>query len=458
MSLWNLRLRALLHEQFAVVASVLVVLALVGGFATYTAHVDPGTTTEERVVATWESSGAFDHAATVTRGNPLFPVGSELGNRTVYFSTIAPEIGGEYAYSYGASGGGELTTAVEVVLVTRSVDESTSQSGEGTVLWETSRTLGETEAALAPGDSVRAPFSFNASAVEGERGRIEEQLGGAAGTTETFVRATVDVEGTVNGERIDRRRVDTLPMSFEGSTYRVGPAETGRQQFETTRTVTVPRTYGPLRSVGGPLALICSLAGLVALTAGRSRDRLELTDREREWLAYREDRSEFDEWVTTFWLPPEAFDRPEAEAASLADLVDFAIDTDGGVVESPNGSEYYVVHEEFLYTYTAPQPPRRARDAESEADEGPEADTERTSGTDSEGEGEDGGTTDEGADGDPDRESDGDSDRESDGDGDATATRLDAAALDLGVEVSAEENGTSDATEDPRRRDEGDTE
>ncbi|WP_318567694.1 DUF5305 domain-containing protein [Salinigranum marinum] len=427
MSLWDLRLRALLDRQFATVAAVLVVCALVGGFATYTAHVDPGTTTEERVVATWESSGTFDHAATVTRENPLFPVGRTLEDRQVYFSSIAPTVNGSYAFGYRASDGGTVETSVDVVLVTRSVGEQTGdQSGGATVLWERSRTLHESDAAtVAPGDDVRAPFSFNASAVESERGRIEDRLGGGVGTVETFVRATVDIEGTVNGERVDRQAVHTLPVTIEGNTYRVGPAEASGQQFETTQSVTVPRTYGPLRSVGGPALLALSLAGLAGLAVGRSRYRLELTDAEREWLAYREDRSEFDEWITSFRLPFEAFDRPEAEAASLADLVDFAIDTDSGVIEAPDETEYYVVHDDVLYTYTAPRTPPRglvsdpesqtALDAESEA--ATDAESERTDDSESE------------------------------------ATGLEAAALDLGFGASGDENGTSDGTDEPPTRD-----
>jgi hypothetical protein len=423
-SLWDLRLRALLDRQFATVAAVLVVCALAGGFATYTAHVDPGTTTEERVVATWESSGTFDHAATVTRENPLFPVGRTLEDRQVYFSSIAPTVNGSYTFGYRASDGGTVETSVDVVLITRSVGEQTGdQSGGATVLWERSRTLHETDAAtLAPGDDVRAPFSFNASAVESERGRIEDRLGGGVGTIETFVRATVDVEGTVNGERVDEREVHTLPVTIEGNTYRVGPAEASGQQFETTQSVTVPRTYGPLRSVGGPALLALSLAGVAGLAVGRSRYRLELTDAEREWLAYREDRSEFDEWITTFRLPFEAFDRPEAEAASLADLVDFAIDTDSGVIEAPDGTEYYVVHDDVLYTYTAPRAPPRGLRAAA----GPEAalDAESESGSETE-------TTDG---------------RES------KATGLEAAALDLGFGASGDENGTPDGVDEAPER------
>lgn len=390
-SLWNLRLRAVLGRQYATLVAVLVVLALVGGVATYTAHVDPGTTTEERVVATWESSASFDHGARVTRENPLFPVGSELRNRAVYFTPISPGANGTYTFGYRATGDGEVATTVDVALVTRSIVDGagSDNGGQATVVWERTRTLRETEATgLDPGASVRVPFSFNASAVRAERERIEAQLGGGSGDVETFVRTTVTLEGRVNGQTVDTRQVHTLPVTLGRSTYRLGPADASSQQFETTRPITMPREYGPLRSVGGPLLLLLSFGSLVGLVVGRHRTRLELTEAEREWLAYRENRAEFDEWITTFLLPTEAFDRPEAEASSLADLVDFAIDTDNGVVESPDGTEYYVLHDGFLYLYTAPSRPGLDREAATPvvANEGSEPTTDPETTTDSNGE------------------------------------------------------------------------
>ncbi len=350
----TLRLRRLLDEQFDLLVAVLAVLALVGGAVTYTTHVDPGTTTEERVVDTWQTSGAFDHGATVTEENPLFPVGEQLRNRTVYFTGVSPVLNGSYTFGYRASGGGELATSIDVELVTRSVVD-----GEGgqDVLWETTRTLRESgSATIAPGTTAQVQFGVNVSDVAAERDQIEEELGGTAGTTETFVRATVDVEGTVNGRAVDTEQVHTLPLTLEGRTYRVGPAEAGTNRFETTRQVTTPRTYGPLRSVGAPALALVSVVGLAGLVVARSRYRFELTDAEREWLSYQEERDEFDEWITSFALPPEAFDRPQAEASSLADLVDLAIDTDNGVIESPDGTEYSVLDGEFRYVYTAPRP------------------------------------------------------------------------------------------------------
>lgn len=248
--------------------------------------------------------------------------------------------------------------------------------------------------------------------------------------------ATVDVQGTVNGEQVDTQRVHSLPVAIEQRTYSVGQVD-GRSVQETTRQVTVPREYGPVRRLGGPALLGLSVAGLAGLAVARSRDELELTEADRAWLAYREEREEFDEWITTFALPPEAFDRPVAEAESLADLVDFAIDTNGGVIESPDGSAYYVLDEEFRYTYTPPASPLPP--GEGEEDEprlsAPADPTDGAVARDSPDE----------ADGSAGDVSDGDDGSPVDDDR-AERSKLERAALDLGLGSDETDNGTAGET------------
>jgi hypothetical protein len=434
-SLWNLRLRALLQQQFVVVAVALVVLGVVGGFATYTAHVAPGTTTEDRVVSTWETTGQFDHSATVVEENPVFPVGSELTDRSVYFARLAPVLDGQYVFGYRTvtGGGGELTAEIDLALVTRGSEGGTAEEG-GDVLWETRQPLGETRrATLGPGESATVPFSVNVTAVEERRDRIADQLGTSTGTIRTIVQASVNVTGTVNGERVVDSRSHTLSLTLETDSYRVGSVAEPTHRTEITQPVTVPREYGPLRTVGGPVLVFVSVVGLVALSVGRSQERLTLTGAEREWLAYRDDRSAFDEWITEFSVPQEVFDRPRAEAASLGDLVDFAIDTDSGVVESPDGSQYLVVNDEFLYTYATPEPPETVerQSAGSRTGTDPALDV----GTDAEA----GDDLAEGP----------DSDADSDTGWTGTAfSRPDMAALDLDPDGSNGGSGTEDVTDD----------
>lgn len=95
-----------------------------------------------------------------------------------------------------------------------------------------------------------------------------------------------------------------------------------------------------------PIAFAVSLLLLSGLFVAKRRG-LALEERERAYLAYRDDREDLEEWITTMSLPEEI-------AASLGDLVDFAIDTDSRVVYDPDRDLYVVVHEETHYGYRPP--------------------------------------------------------------------------------------------------------
>ncbi|RLM54016.1 hypothetical protein DVK02_11355 [Halobellus sp. Atlit-31R] len=346
------RVRAFLDEQFLVLVIVLVSLAAVGGWLTYTTHVDPGTTTEERPGASWRTAAWFNHSATVTADNPVYPVGATLRERPVYFTEITPNLTGEYAFTYDASDSGELDGTVSLELVLRGVEDDRETT---TVVWQTTRQLRRSSiGSLAPGDTVRVPFTVNVNRTSNRLGTISEQLGNPPGQPQMLVRSTVEFRGSVNGEEVASVQSHTLPISLQGGTYQ--PASPGRMadQTDSTRTVTVEQTYGPLRSVGAPVILVGALLSLAGLGVLERRDRLGLSPAERKRVAYEDDRADFDEWVSTIRLPNDAFELPRAEATSLSALVDFAIDTDNGVVKAPGEEAYYVVHGDYLYTYRPP--------------------------------------------------------------------------------------------------------
>jgi hypothetical protein len=376
---WLLRLRALLDKQFAVVFATLILLSLVGGWMTYTVHATPNTTTEERPVSSWQTTGWFNHSATVTENNSVYPVGTTLTNRSIYFAEIAPWFNGTYTFTYDASERGDLDGMVTLQFVLQGVEENRDST---TVVWQTTNPLGTTSSdSLKPGETVRVPFSVNMNQTMNRTEIIDEQLDNSPGQPEVVIRATVDIQGTVNGQRVDRIKEHMLPVALEQGTYR--PANPGRitDKHEATRTVTVQQPYGPLRNVGAPALLFGPLVALVGLVAAQRKDRLGLSPAEREVLAYEGEREDFDEWISTIQLPDEAFGLPRAEAASLGALVDFAIDTDNSVIEDPDDGTYYVVQHGYLYTY---QPPTlgdegiRILQTESDYDEPERTDGEST--------------------------------------------------------------------------------
>lgn len=353
----RLKTRAVLSTWFEVAVVVLVVVALVGGWATYTAHVNPGTTTEERVVSEWGVNGDFAHGAAVTTANPVYPVGTRLSDRSTYFTGIAPELDGQFLTQVNAASANNLSISLDTSLILQS-------AGEDQVYWQVSQDLEEqTAQGVAPGSPVTVPFAVNVTQVDNRLERISETLGGSPAEPTAFIAVDVSVQGSINGQPQSASFTEQLTITPSGGTYSVAEPQEIGEQFQRTQTVTVPEEYGPLRTLGGPLAALIGLGGLGTLAVAYRRDELTLSETETALLEYRSDRTEFDEWITQIRLPDVAFEKPEAEAESLRDLVDFAIDTDSGVIESPDDSIYYVVSDDYLYVYRPPKPADVGSDA-----------------------------------------------------------------------------------------------
>jgi len=343
----KLRARAILDRRFVVVMAVLLVMAAAGGWVTYGTHVDPGEESREVVTSSWETTAEFDHRADVV-GDPIAFSGTDtLRNRSTYFTSVTPVLDGTARVGYEAATATDVTVAVNLSFVLRS-------EADGTVYWEEVTDLGgRTADGAPPGDPVGAAFSVNVSAQRERLDAIGEELGSDPGEPTAFVRAAVRIEGEIDGEPTTYTYVADLPVGIGGGTYDVGDGSR-TERIERTGTVTERREYGPARTYGAPALFLGSLAGLAALGIARRRGAVRLSDAERRLLRYQRHREEFDDWITQIRLPETAVDRPVAEAATLADLVDFAIDAGAGVFEDPGDGRFYVVREEYVYTYAPP--------------------------------------------------------------------------------------------------------
>jgi len=380
MSRWSLRTRAILDGHATTVIAALVALALLGGWLAYGAYVSPGTHTEQRVESSWRTTATFDHNATVTEENAVFPVGTTLDDRTTYFRSVAPTLDGTYRSGYADAERGDLSARANLTLVLRSVG---GEEGEAqTEYWRVTRTLGtERVDSLSPGESLAVPFSVDVNELENRTARIRDDLGAQPGQVQATVRATVTYAGTVEGRQVDRTVEHSLPIGVDGSTYQVDDPGSLGERHEETRTVTVRDDPGAIAGVGGPVLFGLGAAGVAAVVAARRRGRLGLTGAEREWLAFRADRSDFEEWLVTMRLPEEADALPRAEAETLADLVDFAIDTDNAVAEHPETGTFAVVHDGYRYVYEPPSLPADAeRDPDADGERSPESERDADAG------------------------------------------------------------------------------
>ncbi|WP_439027432.1 DUF5305 domain-containing protein [Haloarchaeobius sp. DT45] len=347
------RLRRFVDDNVALVAVVLVGCTLLGGWLVYGAYVDQSATTRVEQREAWATTGWYDHTATVTEENAVYPTGTTLSNRSVYFEQVSPRLDGQALFSYRARERGELAGTMSLELVFRGVEDRSGEESP-TVLWEKRRPLSNYSFdSLAPGERVRVPFTMNASAVGARAENYSEALG-SPGEPRVHVETTVTVHGTVNGERVERTRTYRLPVSFQSESYAIPTDTRQTDEFEESYRVTVPTDSSGIEKLAGPLVLGGAGGGLLTLALGRRRGAFTVSETARERLDFDAERAEFDEWISPIRLPDDAFDRPEAEAESLQALVDFAIDTDNGVVEAPDEDAFYVVHGDYLYSYRPP--------------------------------------------------------------------------------------------------------
>jgi hypothetical protein len=363
----SLRIRSIVATWLPALALVAAAVAILGGYAAYTAYASPGTVTEQRQVSSWEGNGSYATSAVVTEPNPLYAVGTELTDRPAYFRSVSPQLDGTFAFEYAASDGGTVDVRIAQRLVLRSV--AVDDGGDApTEYWWIEESIGTaTTAGVGPGRSVTATFSRNVSRLAERASAVDERLGGSPGTTELLVVSRVTVDGEINGRPVERRGTYRLPVTVDGATYAPDGSEGAAMTGSTTRRVSRPRTYGPLRRIGGPVAAGLGVVALAGLAYGRYGGRFALSESERAALEFRSTREEFDDWITTARLPPGVRDRPRVDVESLSGLVDTAIDVDARVLERPDGAAYCVLHDGLRYVY---EPPTAAvRPASTAADD-----------------------------------------------------------------------------------------
>ncbi|MFB6103923.1 MAG: DUF5305 domain-containing protein [Halobacteriaceae archaeon] len=355
MSLGMLRLRATATRHFGSVLAVSAVLVLLGAWLVGGAYLVPGSHPVERTGSTWAATGNFSHEATVVGNATAFEPGSVVEDRTVYFQSVMPELEATHSFVYTASGNG----SIDAVVASRIVVEGVSGAGEGSVTyWSVGDPLATHRVTnIQPGEVVRTTATVNVSAAMMRGREIAKELGTPSALLRARIVVDVRISGRVNDHPVNETLTYALPMTFRGGIYRIESPVIAAGQFRAVETVTVTDTPGFVGGVVGPVFVVAGLVGGGGLLLARRRDQVALTDRERAWLRFRIDRSEYDDWISRVSLPDEAFEREVIEAETLADLVDVAIDADEPVLEDREAGGFHVLHDGYRYTFAEPAPP-----------------------------------------------------------------------------------------------------
>ena len=356
----GMRFRSVLADYFVPVVLVLLAIGALGGYLTVAAYTGTDTRVQTSQTTTWEDSGSFTHSATVVNGTAVYDAGDELQGRSIYFRELTPRLDGAFLYGYTAREGGNLTADTTLSLVLRSAGEG--ETGNVTEYWRLESDLATDRTQLSPGERLRVPFAVNVTAANQRLDTVDSQFGGTPGTKELFVTANVSLSGTRNGVPVESTRTYRLPITLDGSVYEVGAD--GPVVDSDTRTVreTTPVDPGPLRAYGGPLLLVVGLLAGVCCVGARYTGAVEVSEREREWLAHRDARREFDDWITRADVPPTEIPETALTVETLEGLVDIAIDTDNRVLSDAAEEVFVVFGENRTYRYDAPPDPAAASD------------------------------------------------------------------------------------------------
>ena len=345
----RLRLRTLFWEHRTTIAVAFVLVLALGAWVSYGVYAAPGETTEERLEYSWTATGEFDHAAPVVDSTAAYPEESVLEDEPLYYTAISPTAEGQFTGGYDANSGEDVDVSLTVDLYYRAVEPD-----EETVYWsERERLTSVNETDVDPGESVTATFEVNVSAVGDRIDEIETDLEASPGQAEIRLEVDREIEGTIDGTSQLVADSVTIPIEYDGSTYRFDDGANFDEPHEAYRTEAVAASYGPTRSVGGPLLVLLGAVGLSAVALA-SRRVPEPTAAERAWLAYRDDVAEFDEMIVPATLPESVLEKPRAAVPSLASLAEFGIDAGEAVVHDRATGRYLVATDDAIYLYDPP--------------------------------------------------------------------------------------------------------
>ena len=345
---WKVRTRSGLDSWAPAVAVLLVIVALAGGWMTYTAYaVEEEPKVEEVVTAEWSTDPGFSHTATVERSNPLYEVGQEVRSNPVYYTSITPVLNGTYGFEYTATEGGSLDVVTEVQMVLRETD------GEDLVYWSQTETIVEKEVTdVEPRQRVNTEFTVDVPRVRQRMDSIKSGLGANIGEGEVVLVLTTSMEGEVNGEEVNYGEGNRVRVNIKENTYTVETGEEGisGRSFETTEQVEVEPEQDSKNMMVSPLLLIVSLGLLAGLIVAKHKGVIAPT--ERQLLAM--ERQEYDEWISTGKVSDDVLSngkRSVVRIDSIEGLVDIAIDIGGRVIEDHGKEVLSVIGEDVVYVY-----------------------------------------------------------------------------------------------------------
>ncbi len=349
-----LRLKlALVSDGRRVAVALLLVAVLALGAAAFTAANPPQqTVTEQRHPQTVETD--LESSAVVTGETSLYERGTRLEAMPVYLRSATPNATLHLRTALPTSTGDDSE-----IRLTQRVWLTYTAEHDGEVFWQDRQPLGEQtvrrpeKTATATSENVTLETQLHVDRVA-DRLRAIRADTGQAGQLSVTVHSRVEYETG----RYEGNLSASAPLELTEQVYwfsddvtaentHTTPVEVRRVDERRVSTATLPglgQVAIPHRStLLGTGGLACLLvAGWIRLF--RRRHPGEVVLRERL------ERERFDEWISRGRVPTDAGEQT-VDVASLADLVDVAIDADKRVICDSDRELYVVIDGDVVYRY-----------------------------------------------------------------------------------------------------------
>lgn len=328
MTIGLLRLKLLLAEYGrALMWGLLVAGLLAFGAAGWVYATPPSERVSDQVHRQTVSS-VVNTSATVRGNSSLWPTGTELTDQPVY-PMAAPQLRFTVRTTVPAN---------ERVRVNQSLTLAYRASRDGTTFWQSTRELAATQTTTTDG-RVIASATVDVPTIADRLDSYNAELTGLGRAEAIIVLDVTYVTQRYSGE-------------FEKSTV-LSIAKTGYWLDDRLAASTVHSEQVTRQVEGEPdRTLVGGVAGLGLLLVGSAGGVWYFRQRDIDRLALQErlDRTRFEEWISEGRLDRPAHAR-DVPVASLADLVDIAIDSNKRVIHDPARERYAVMDGQVIYRF-----------------------------------------------------------------------------------------------------------
>jgi len=326
-----LRFRVLVYRHGPTLVRGLVLVSLVGaGIAGYLS-VTPDRTVRTDQTNVQTVSGEVTHSAVVLDGGGIWPNGTTLENRSVYFSTVSPAL--------TLSGTTTVPNGTDVIVEQRLVVVTTA-SRDGRTFYENETVLAASRETISNG-TAREQARIDVPAVRAQTAQLRDAFG-----TVSQVTVTLRYFVAYDTGHYQNQLVVSSPLRFaDGSdAYWLEAPLTASERHAQPRT-TVTESMNTTAIIWLTAFALVSFAGAVAIRIYAHED-LEVDE-----LLVELHARQMSEWISDGELPM-GLGEDHVRLNSLQDVVDIGIDNEKRVVHDRRTDIYAVVDGRVVYYYS----------------------------------------------------------------------------------------------------------